>query len=423
MKSRDLSRFATSACIAAAMLAGCGGTQPPIGVLRTVSPMRALPQTSYKLVYHFQGGSNGSDLVAPMIDVNGTFYGTTYAGGGSGCFDRLGCGTVYSLTPSGSEKVLYAFTGGSDGSHPAAALTDVDGTLYGTTEYGGGKGCKKRGCGTVYSVTINGSEKVLHRFTGAPDGAYPVASLVNVRGTLYGTTREGGTSERCKRNRSILGCGTVYAITTRGAETVLYSFADRPDGAYPQAPLIDVNGTLYGASAGGGAHNVGTVYSVSTSGSEKVLHSFRDAPDGAFPYAGLIDVNGVLYGTTWAGGRTFCLESGGPCGTVYRVTTSGAETVLYTFTFDGRDGAAPQAGLTYVHGTLYGTTYYGGIDGVQGYGTVFSVTMAGKEHVLHIFVPETKNGNAAYPRASMIDVDGTLYGNTSSGGDVFALTP
>ncbi len=171
-----------------------------------------------------------------------------------------GCGTVFSVTPSGTENVLHRFTGGSDGARPAAAPVDVNGTLYGTTEFGGGSGCKKRGCGTVFSITTSGSEKVLHSFTGLPDGAYPVAPLVDAHGTLYGTTREWGIAGRGVYRD---GSGTVYSITTKGAETVLHSFSDNAsDAVYPLAGLINVNGTLYGTSFVGGEHRQGTVYTV-----------------------------------------------------------------------------------------------------------------------------------------------------------------
>ncbi|MGC2406755.1 MAG: choice-of-anchor tandem repeat GloVer-containing protein [Candidatus Cybelea sp.] len=359
-------------------------------------------------MYQFKGRPDGREPRAEVLDVNGTFYGTTYNGGESACFRKLGCGTVYTVTASGSETVLHSFTGGSDGAHPAAGLIDVNGTLYGATEYGGGAGCKKAGCGTVYSITTSGSEKVLHSFSGSPDGARPAAPLINVDGTLYGTTKDGGTSE-CHRDHRPLGCGIVYSITASASEKVLHSFTGGSDGAYPAASLLGVNGTLYGTTNDGGAYGDGTVFRVSTAGKEKVLYSFRGVPDGAHPIAPLIDVNGTLYGTTEYGGIDGCLPpEEEDCGTIYRVSTAGAETVVYKFPFGGGDGADPRAGLISVHGILYGTTYYGGVDGEQGYGTLFSVTNDGKEHKLHTFA----NGGY-WPAAGLINVDGTLYGTTA----------
>jgi uncharacterized repeat protein (TIGR03803 family) len=115
-----------------------------------------------------------------------------------------GGGTVFSITISGAEKVLHSFGSGSDGKYPYASLIELKGKLYGATYEGGAYSayCSHNGCGTVFSITPGGTEKVLHNFRG-PDGAFPVASLVNVRGTLYGTTQAGGT----------YGRGTVFALT------------------------------------------------------------------------------------------------------------------------------------------------------------------------------------------------------------------
>ena len=89
---------------------------------------------------------------------------------------------------------------------------------------------------------------------GSKDGAYPEAGLLNVNGTLYGTTYEGGGAT---------GGGTVFAITTSGKETLLHSFTGSGDGEYPNAGLIDVSGTLYGTTADGGANDGGTVFLLS----------------------------------------------------------------------------------------------------------------------------------------------------------------
>ncbi len=97
--------------------------------------------------------------------------------------------------------------------------------------------------------------------------------------------------------------GTVFKITTSGTETVLYNFAGQPhDGAYPSGRLINVGGTLYGTTANGGSDDMGTAYKITTSGAETVLHSFLDNPDGAQPFARLTLMNHVLYGTTAYGG-------------------------------------------------------------------------------------------------------------------------
>jgi uncharacterized repeat protein (TIGR03803 family) len=204
---------------------------------------------SEKVLYKFTG-SQGFYPTAGLIDVDGTLYGTTSLGGEKGtpeCSSGFGCGTVYSISTTGDLNVLHEFSGGSDGADPAAGLVDVNGTLYGTTAEGGGSGCGGSGCGTVYSVTPGGVENVLYRFSGGSDGSDPDAALVEVGGALYGTTAYGGGSG-CGGS----GCGTVYSIGTTGAEMVLHSFGGSPDGARPVAALINVKGLLYGTTRYGG---------------------------------------------------------------------------------------------------------------------------------------------------------------------------
>jgi uncharacterized repeat protein (TIGR03803 family) len=122
--------------------------------------------------------------------------------------------------------------------------------------------------------------------------------------------------------------GCVYTISASGAEKVLYSFGGKPDGSYPIAPLIDVNGTLYGTTFLGGTSEDGTVFSISTTGKEKVLYSFTGGSDGEGPDAALLNVHGTLYGMTGFGGSSSCSASGYyGCGTVYSVNTSGVEKI------------------------------------------------------------------------------------------------
>lgn len=204
---------------------------------------------SEKVLYKFTG-PNGFGPAAGLIHVNGSLYGTASLGGKSGdkCSDGFGCGTVFRVSGTGNLTVLHEFAGGSDGADPVAGLVDVNGTLYGTTVEGGGSGCNSRsGCGTVYSISTSGREKVLYSFSGGSDGSYPKATLVDVDGVLYGTTVEGGGSG-CGGN----GCGTVYSISTAGVETVLHSFGGNSDGANPVSALVDVRGVLYGTTLNGG---------------------------------------------------------------------------------------------------------------------------------------------------------------------------
>jgi uncharacterized repeat protein (TIGR03803 family) len=377
---------------------------------------------AYSLLYSFKGGQGGDGRdphAGPMVNVKGTLYGTTVYGGGV-CKDRCFGGTVFAITTSGSESVLYSFetSTAGDGKNPRAGVIDAMGTLYGTTVHGGTASCY---CGAVYKVTLSGAESVLHSFSGKPDGFGPEYGLLNVNGTLYGTTANGGTNDD----------GTVFAIAPSGTETVLHSFAGQPDGSQPKGGLIDVNGTIYGTTYYGGAYcssrgGCGTIFTITPSGSESVLYSFKGGSgDGEFPaQAALLDVNGTLYGTTKRGGTK-------NRGTVFASTTSGVETVLHSFGNTG-DGIYPYGGLIDVKGTLYGETSNGGTvscgvryGNVHGCGTVFSITPSGTETVLHSF-GAPKDGK--YPYSGLVAVKGMLYGTTTAGGakdagSVFSLSP
>ena len=402
-----------SSCVAAAMLAACGGSQSPIGATGAMAQTSAISartnSINYKVVYSFGAAPDGNAPGAGVLgrDDNGILYGTTIFGGAYKCGQGYRCGTVFSITTAGTETVLHSFGVGSDGANPEADLIDVGGTLYGTTYSGA------YGFGTVFSITSDGAERVLHSFGNGTDGRNPHAGLIAVKGTLYSTTAFGGK----------YGGGTVFSITTGGAEQVLHSFGKRADGYQPLAQLINVGGTFYGtASEGGrftcGRFECGTVFSITSGGTERVLYNFSKRTGNA-PVAGLVDEGGTLYGTTSKGGRFTCGSS--TCGTVFSITTGGNEKVLHSFG-SGSDGVDPAAGLVDVNGTLYSTTYLGG---AHARGTIFSITTGGTEKVLHSF-GEGTDGN--YPRASMHYKDGSLVGTTQAGGayghgTVFSLAP
>lgn len=404
---RIVVRFALSVGSAITLLAGCGGSQSPIGAPSTIAQIsgitparsqvhRSLRASSYNVLHSFDGNPDGESPSASLYDLNGTLYGTTYYGG------THTQGTAYSISTDGTEKVLHSFgSGSSDGNTPTAGLIDVDGTLYGTTVHDFGSGCGGSGCGTVYSMSTDGTVVVLHTFTGGSDGAHPYAGLIYVDGVLFGTTRDGGPTDK----------GTVYSITTGGSELVMHTFGGGSDGAHPYASLTYNDGTLYGTTRNGGLSDKGTVYSINTRGNEKVLHSFGGASDGAFPEAGLTyDVHealdGTLYGATERGGTS-------DKGTVYSISPSGIEKVLYSFHGDP-DGAHPLGSLIEVYGALYGTTWQGGSSHA---GTVYDINPYGQvvEEVLHSF---DGGPGGARPIAGLIydaNVD-ALYGTTEQGG-------
>jgi uncharacterized repeat protein (TIGR03803 family) len=436
MKSFSFGRRAFCACVVATLLAGCGGSQPPIGApgamwqsierAPTGTAARRVPSLSYQVLHRFTLHGNpdserggGAYPWAALLDVGGTLYGTTSEGGNENG------GTVFSISTIGKKKTLYNFDrniGSTDGVFPLAGLVNVKGTLYGTTSIGGT--CAS---GTVYSVSTTGTETVLHSFCNS-DGGNPSAGLTDVNGTLYGTTYQGIYG----------GPGTVYSVSTSGAFKVLHTFCGTGDGCGPVAGVVSVGGTLYGTTIRGGSGpcysgaGCGTVFSISSAGMEKVLYSFQGGSDGQAPSSSLIDVNGALYGTTLRGGNSGCYPYD-TCGTIFSVSTKGKEQVLYRFRGYSHDGGNPNAGLLWVGGVLYGTAQYGGYGSGYGSGTVFSFSSSGGEQVLHSF---SGGSDGAVPTSDLIDVNGTLYGTTYDGGPnthcgrrapgcgtVFALTP
>ena len=398
-------------CLTVALLAACRGSVTNPSLFNPLPPpsrsVHSHPmQGTYELLYSFGSGTDGRMPAAGLIDVNGTLYGTTENGG------AYNGGTVFSLSTNGTENVLHSFGSSTDGAGPAASLIDVNGTLYGTTQNGGA-----HHGGTVFSITTGGTEKVLYSFSTSFPGSGPAASLISVNGTFYGMTFGIGAYRY----------GTVFTISASGAEKVVHSFGHGSDGKYPSGGLIDLNNSLYGTTQEGGTYNEGIAFKISTSGSEKVLHNFGSSSDGQDPSAGLAAINNTLYGTTPFGGATNGAPSNG--GIVFSVTTSGTETVLYSFCC--LNGTQPYGGLTNVNGTLYGTTGNGGnTNGNQcpspsAYGTVFSLSTIGAETLLHTFLNNSSDGGN--PDATLADVNGTLYGTTENGGaygggTVFAIT-
>ena len=390
-------------------------------IVLCVSTALSAHAQSFRPLYTFTGGVDGGQPIGGLIrDAEGNLYGTTCCGG------AYGAGTVFMLDKSGSEKVLYSFTGGADGDQPYASLIrDAKGNFYGTT-YWGGVSTECNGevrCGVVFKLDTSGNETVLHAFTGTDgDGANPYDGLVrDGKGNLYGTTEFGGGSSACSG-----GCGVVFGVNTAGKEAVLHRFSGGTDGAGPLEGLVrDGAGNLYGTTQWGGNLGPGTVFKLDKTGKETVLYSFTGGTDGGQPLLGYLvrDAKGNLYGTTTFGGTY-------GQGTVFKVDSAHSETVIHSFS-GGADGSYPYAGLVLdEEGNLYGTTNQGG---ASGYGTVFQVDKAGKETVLHTFTGTGGDGASPYDDL-LLDAKGNLYGTAADGGNsgcynnlgcgiVFRLTP
>jgi uncharacterized repeat protein (TIGR03803 family) len=346
------------------------------------------------VLYSFTGGPDGSNPQAGLVlGSAGDLYGTAPLGG------LNGNGVVYSVDTTGHETVLYSFTGGADGSGPQAALIfDGAGNLYGTTELGGAYRH-----GVVYKLDTSGHETILHAFTGGADGGEPLSSLCpGPGGALYGTAPSSGPN----------GMGVVYRLDPTG-ETVLYTFQGNADGSEPSSGLVrDSAGNLYGTTAfggiaGGGGPQNGVVYKVDPSGGETVIYSFTGGSDGRSPFSGVIlDSLGNLYGTALAGGQN------GPGGVVYTLNPAGQQTVIYSFP-GSIAGTYPQAGLTRdPAGNFYGAARNGGASGNGG--LVYKLDTSGRETVLHNFACGADG--CAPTSAVTLDSSGNLYGTTASGG-------
>lgn len=315
----------------------------------------------------------------------------------------------FTIQPAEAQSftALYSFnTSGnlSDGGWPKAGVArDAAGNLFGTTFFGGtGTGCDIYfgGCGTVFRIDTSGVETVLHSFGGASDGWNPTARVIlDSAGNLYGTTAYGG----------VHGYGTVFKVDAVGNEMIVHSFAGGTDGANPNAGLVaDTAGNFYGTTQYGGRgcdrHGCGTIFRISPNGRETVLYRFAGGPDGASPLGGVVlDSLGTIYGTTWMGGVY-------GFGTLFRLESCGHEKVLHSFA-GGRDGANPMAApVLDTAGNMYGTTSAGG----PHFGTVYMANTDGEESILYRF---TGGLDGAYPYSHLlVDASGNLYGTVSQSG-------
>jgi len=370
----------------------------------------ASPAQTFTTLHKFSvtDGDKPQDSLVQGFD--GDFYGTTYYGGAHNF------GTVFKITSTGTLTTLYSFcvqTGCTDGKYPGANLVQgTDGNFYGTTNYGG-----VYNGGEVFKITPAGTLTVLYNFCSlaeCTDGQGPYTGLIQATdGNFYGTTHSGGTYFD----------GTVFKITPAGVLTKLYSFCQLtgcPDGRTPTAGLVQASdGNLYGSTSVNGANGYGTIFKITTAGVLTTLYSFcaeTACTDGKLP-GGLIQAaDGNLYGT--AGGGAY------DQGTVFKITTAGALTTLYSFCpLTGcADGSDPRAGVIQAtDGNFYGTTYLGGAHFDEG--TIFKITPAGTLTTLYSFCALSGCPDGGELNAGLVQgTDGSFYGTTYFGdGTVFNL--
>ena len=377
------------------------------------------------LIYSFAGDEDGEYADTDLaIDGAGNLYGTTVLGG------DFGGGTVWQLSPSGSSwthTVLYSFRGGADGGEPYKGVTlDAQGNLYGTCVTGGAGSCEG-GCGVAYKLTNSGGTwafSVIYAFTGGDDGSGPGARVtIDHQGNVYGMTPIGGAD----------GLGTIYQLHPNAngsyALKVIHTFTGGADGATGSAgKMVLRNGHLYGAATVGGLNGSGTAFALTPTQSGewdfKTIYSFKGQPDAGFPYGALLfDNSGNAYGTTYYDGAN-------DLGAVYELspkpTGEWKEKVLYSFK-GGSDGNSSISNLVFdAAGNLYGTTSEGGL----GTGTIFELSPGQNgqwtESLPHLFQGPP---DGAFPYTGMVgNRAGTFYGATVHGGDddegaIYQFTP
>jgi uncharacterized repeat protein (TIGR03803 family) len=293
-------------------------------------------------------------------------------------------------------------------SGPTAPRGDLllanDGNIYFISSTGGAGGL-----GAVARVGADDKLALVFALDDTDKGYSSYARLIQgTDGNLYGTTYLGGTN----------GAGTVFRVTLAGAYTPLYSFGkEKTEAKLPYSGLVQAaDGFLYGTTLRGGAQDKGTVYRLATDGTGfSVLYEF-DGSNGENPEGSLaVGPDGALYGTTLQGGAD-------NRGVIYKITTSGTFTRLFSFpalsTFNAAglatntSGANPRAGLTLSGDAFYGTAYQGGS---TGYGTLFRVTPAGALTVVHSFAGPSFGGGFPLSGVS-VDASGNFYGTTERGG-------
>jgi len=374
-------------------------------LMTAVVATQFLQAQTLRTLHAFKGPEGSYPLASMIRDSAGNLYGTTDLGGNMSC--SSGCGTVFKLK-AGKLTVLHAFAGPpNDGANPQVRLLrNAGGNLYGTTATGG-----TAGLGTVFEINASGTETVLYNFTGGNDGEYPLGNLVRDKnGNFYSTTSGNGTTtggtifkldttgklttlytftfgtngSRPTGNlvRDAAGnlygtcyytSGIVYKLDMSGTLTVLHTF-NGTDGAHPAGGLIaDAAGNLYGTTEQGAQPPYGTVFQiVKTTGAFQILHSFDGGlVEGGNPDSPLArDLAGNLYGANTAGGGG-CHRFG--CGTIWKLDTSDHLTVLTNFG-NGNQGKIPRGGVVLDRaGNLYGTTSLAG-GGCGQCGTVFKIT-------------------------------------------------
>ena len=371
------------------------------------------PAQTFTVLADFDKATGGNPYSQALVQgFDGNFYGTTGFGGAHGS------GAVFKLTPSGTLTVIYSFCPYpcTAGANPGPLVLNTDGNFYGTNRAGG-----MYRQGTIFKITPGGTLTTLHTFCppattsgSCPDGRIPLFMVLATDGNFYGATQNGGAYQ---------DKGTIFKITPTGTLTTLHSFfcplSNCPDGYGPSSLIQATDGNFYGTTYAGGPHLGGTVFKITPTGTKTTIYNFcsqktgTDCLDGAAPVGGLVQVSsGAFYGTTGGGGTN-------SYGTVFKITSSGTLSTLYSFCSQTNcpDGVDPSSLIQATDGKLYGTDLGTGLFGSNGAGTVFDITTQGALTTLYsFFCSQTSCTDGSNPSGLLQATDGNFYGLTGSGG-------
>ncbi|MGA2694435.1 MAG: choice-of-anchor tandem repeat GloVer-containing protein [Terriglobales bacterium] len=321
---------------------------------------------------------------------------------------------VFAVMPTASAQTFTSLVNfdKTHGEEPIAAVQQsTDGNFYGVTVAGGTYNSDCAGtCGTAFQMTPAGTLTTLYDFcqqADCADGFEPLAGLMLASdGNLYGTTAQGGLA--------VSNAGTIFRIAPNGSLSP--NFYNLAAPSLPSTTLVPyIDGNLYGTTLLGGADGLGSTFKISTSGAFHNLSSF-DEVNGESPSSLVLARDGNFYGTTTAGGfGNGCNRTG--CGTFFRLTPTGAITVLYNFCSGKcRDGSAPTSLIQASNGYLYGVTTGGGHSLADG--TLFQLSLDGGLTTLYRFCSQSNCTDGLAPQSLIEGSDGNLYGATAGGGDL-----
>lgn len=288
------------------------------------------------MLHSFEGGLDGAHPESKLVSVNGELYGTTRNGGDTKCGD--GCGTIFKVTKGGLKTILYRFKDHADGAYPQGLIRDAEGNLYGAANSEGSilNDCfYPGGCGSVFKLDTTGVFTVLYDFRGGGFGAYPWGHLTrDTNGNISGTLQYNGGSDG--------PWGAVFRLDSSGNETTLHTFFSFGNGAEPYSGILDLGGTIYGTTLYGGDYDCrwgptgsgstcGVLYQVGNTGQYTVVHRFAGANTGDGAYPGYpqpddltLGTDGSVYGVTSYGGAIGGCNFGDTvpagCGVIFKYT-------------------------------------------------------------------------------------------------------